>query len=121
MNKFYKVVRCQSTGVFKAVSELGKSQGKGKGLGKKIIATSLVAALGTMGAHAAAGNVVGGTDNTAVGENATVGGGFGNTAGGLGATVAGGSGNYAEGDYGAVGGGVVQLRVRKGVYRFRWH
>lgn len=53
MNKIYKVVRDNATGTYKAVSELGKSQGKGKGLSKKVLATSLAMAMGVTGANAA--------------------------------------------------------------------
>ena len=78
MNHIYKVIRCSSTGLFKAVSELGKSQGKGNGLSKKLLAISVVAVMGMGGAQA--GDVLSGTGNTATGSNAVVVGGTNNTA-----------------------------------------
>ena len=78
MNKIFKVIKCQSTGEFKAVPEFAKSAGKGKGLGKKLISASLVAAIGMVGAQATGNTVGGGQGNEALADFSTVSGGIDN-------------------------------------------
>lgn len=104
MNHIYKVIRCSSTGLFKAVSELGKSQGKGKGLSKKLLAVSVVAAIGMGGAQA--GDVLSGTNNSSdAGTDAVVAGGTNNSSSGDFSVVAGGVNNTSSGGFSVVAGG----------------
>ena len=104
MNKIYKVVKCRTTGEYKAVPEFAKSAGKGKGLGKKLAAVSLVAVVGM--AAAQAGEVGGAAVNsTATGGHAVVVGGDSNTASGLDSFI--GAGKDNEISYTATSSGIV--------------